>query len=61
MTFNAGNGWWEAAGIPVTPYPDDYATTGVKNFYPMVKVVARDTATGNVLAAATWSCRSLTR
>jgi hypothetical protein len=38
MNFNATDGWWEATGIPVTPYDD----AGQKNFYPMVKVVARD-------------------
>jgi hypothetical protein len=52
MSRNSGNGWWEATGIPITPYPDDYATSGVKNFYPMVKVVAHDTANGTVLASS---------
>ncbi|OIP18732.1 MAG: hypothetical protein AUK53_00910 [Betaproteobacteria bacterium CG2_30_59_46] len=47
MAFNATNDWFEAVGIPVTPYDDN----GVKNFYPMVKVVARD-ASNNVLATA---------
>jgi len=47
MTFNASNQWFEAEGIPITPYDD----AGVKNFYPMVKVVAKD-ATGKVLATA---------
>ncbi len=45
MTYNTANGWWEAEGIPVTPYDDK----GVKNYYPMVKVVAKDSA-GTVLA-----------
>ena len=45
MIFNASHGWFEATGIPVTPYDDQ----GLKNFYPMVKVVARD-STGKVLA-----------
>lgn len=45
MTYNSTNGWWEAEGIPVTPYDDK----GVKNYYPMVKVVAKDGA-GTVLA-----------
>jgi hypothetical protein len=47
MTFNATQGWFEAEGIPVTPYDD----AGNKNFYPMVNVVATDT-TGKVLATA---------
>ena len=46
MAYNAAQGWFEATGIPITPYDD----SGAKNFYPMVKVVARD-ATGKVLAS----------
>ena len=46
MTYNSVQGWWEAEGIPVTPYDDK----GFKNYYPMVKVVAKD-ATGKVLAS----------
>jgi hypothetical protein len=50
MTYDSGNKLWIAEGIPITPYPDDFATNGgVKNFYPMVKVVVRDTA-NSVLA-----------
>ncbi len=45
MQFNQTHNWWEAEGIPVTPYNDD----GTKNYYPMVKVVARD-LNGQVLA-----------
>jgi hypothetical protein len=52
LTFNSGLNLFVAEGIPVTPYPDNYASNGnVKNFYPMVKVVARD-ASGTVLATA---------
>ncbi|MDR3368131.1 hypothetical protein [Rhodoferax sp.] len=47
MNFNTTNNWFEAEGIPMTPYDDG----GVKNFYPMVKVVAKD-ASGKVLATA---------
>ena len=47
MNFNATNNWFEAEGIPMTPYDDG----GVKNFYPMVKVVAKEAA-GKVLAVA---------
>ena len=47
MSFAAANGWYQAEGIPITPVDDK----GVKNFYPMVKVVARDAA-GNILATA---------
>jgi hypothetical protein len=47
MSFNATQGWFEAEGIPVTPYDD----ANNKNFYPMVNVVARN-ASGTVLATA---------
>jgi hypothetical protein len=47
LTFSAANSWFEATAIPVTPYDD----AGNKNFYPMVKVVAKD-ASNNVLATA---------
>ncbi len=46
LTFNATAQWWEAEGIPITPYNDD----GSKNYYPLVKVVAKDSA-GKVLAS----------
>ncbi|WP_347985932.1 hypothetical protein [Methylomonas sp. AM2-LC] len=49
MTYNLAYGWFEAEGIPVTPYDDKMN----KNFYPNVKVVARDATTGNILATAT--------
>ncbi len=39
-------GEWRAEGIPLTPYNDD----GRRNFYPLVRVTARDAATGEVLA-----------
>lgn len=45
MNYNSKMGWWEAEGIPITPYDD----AGNKNYYPMVKVVARDGG-GTVLA-----------
>jgi hypothetical protein len=45
MTFNATHQWWEAEGIPLSPYNDD----GSKNYYPLVKVVAKDSS-GNILA-----------
>jgi hypothetical protein len=47
LAFNGTHGWFEAEGIPVTPYDD----AGSKNFYPMVNVVAKD-ASGKVLANA---------
>ncbi len=46
LDFNGTHGWWEAEGIPLTPKNDD----GRRNFYPLVRVVARDAATGKVLA-----------
>lgn len=47
MHYNATWKWFEAEGIPITPYDD----AGNKNFYPMVNVVAKDTQ-GKVLATA---------
>ena len=38
MTYNAEYRWFEAEGIPITPFDDK----GKKNFYPTVKVVAKD-------------------
>ena len=40
MKYNSTQGWYEAEGLPITPYDD----AGNKNFYPMVKVVARDSS-----------------
>ncbi len=45
MKFNATHQWWEAEGIPISAYNDD----GTKNYYPLAKIVAKDTA-GNILA-----------
>jgi hypothetical protein len=47
MTLNGTQGWFEAEGIPITPYDD----AGNKNFYPMINVVAKN-ASGTVLATA---------
>jgi len=56
MAFNANqisslysnkNNWFEATGIPITPYDD----LGYRNTYPMVEVIARDSY-GNKLANA---------
>lgn len=48
LSLNVANGWFEATGIPITPVDD----IGAKNFYPTVKVTAKD-ATGKVLATTT--------
>jgi hypothetical protein len=48
MTYNAEYRWFEAEGIPITPFDDN----GKKNFYPTVKVVAKD-LTGKELATTT--------
>ncbi len=45
LVYNSEHNWWEATGIPITPYNDD----GEKNYYPLVKVTAKDT-NGNTLA-----------
>jgi hypothetical protein len=47
LSFDAASGQFIASGIPITPYDD----SGLKNTYPMVKVVARDAA-GKQLAQA---------
>jgi PKD repeat protein len=46
MTFDPGLKWYIAEGIPITPYDD----AGRKNYYPMMKVTAKDAA-GSVLAS----------
>jgi len=46
MSFNATHQWWEAEGLPITPYNDD----GTKNYYPMVRVTAKDSS-GAVVAS----------
>jgi hypothetical protein len=48
MAFNSTNGWFEATGLPITPYDD----TTAKNFYPTVAVTARDSSS-RVLATTT--------
>ncbi len=48
LTFNKTNQWFEAEGIPLTPYNND----GSKNYYPLVKVTAKDSSTHQVLATA---------
>ena len=45
LSYNATHNWWEATGIPLTPYNDN----GTKNYYPLVNVTAKD-ASGAVLA-----------
>ncbi len=45
MTFDPAHAWFIAEGIPITPYDD----AGHKNYYPMMRLIARD-AGGAVLA-----------
>ena len=45
MDWDAAGGWFKAEGIPITPYDD----SGVKNYYPLMRLVAR-TSSGAVLA-----------
>ncbi|MBS4098557.1 MAG: hypothetical protein KGZ83_17170 [Sulfuricella sp.] len=45
MTYSATNNWFEAVGIPITNVDD----AGRKNTYPMVQIVAKNTA-GQILA-----------
>jgi PKD repeat protein len=46
MVFDPGFDWFIAEGIPITPYDDRKQ----KNYYPMMKVTAKD-ASGGVLAS----------
>jgi len=46
MAFDSARKWFTAEGIPITPYDDQ----GRKNYYPMMRLVARDGA-GNQLAS----------
>jgi hypothetical protein len=52
MAYSSADGWWVAEGLPITPYSDAKDANGnfIKNFYPMVKVVAKDSS-GTVLAS----------
>jgi PKD repeat protein len=45
MTFDPTQNWFSAQGVPITPYDDK----GRKNYYPMMRLVARDSSS-NVLA-----------
>ncbi|MEJ2078671.1 MAG: Ig-like domain-containing protein [Acidobacteriota bacterium] len=45
MAFDAAMSMFQAEGVPLTPYDD----SGHKNFYPMFKLVARDSG-GTILA-----------
>ena len=44
MDWDPAHSWFHAEGIPITPFDDK----GNKNFYPMMRVIARDSL-GNVL------------
>jgi hypothetical protein len=46
MVFDAAKNWFTAEGIPITPYDDN----GGKNYYPLMRLVARNSS-GTVLAA----------
>ena len=49
LTYSLAHEWWEAEGIPITPYNDDRT----KNFYPLVKVTLKDTAGGTLATTRT--------
>lgn len=50
MSFNQVQSWYEAEGLPILPYDDTLTSNGYnKNYYPMVKVVAKNSS-GTVLA-----------
>lgn len=46
MVWEDGHQWFTAEGVPITPYDDGFS----KNYYPMMRLVARDGA-GLVLAS----------
>ncbi len=46
MTWDPASKWFIAEGIPITPYDD----AGHKNYYPMMRLVARDSS-GSLLAS----------
>ncbi|RTL27036.1 MAG: hypothetical protein EKK49_17520, partial [Rhodocyclaceae bacterium] len=51
MSYNQVQSWYEAEGLPILPYDDTLTSNGYnKNYYPMVKVVAKS-STGTVLAS----------
>ncbi len=52
MALDSGNGWFEATGVPITPYATTSSGTN-KNYYPTVKVDGEGRVTGKVLASTT--------
>lgn len=51
MTWQATSAQFVAEGIPITPYPDNPKVKGEKNYYPLMRLTARD-STNRVLATA---------
>jgi len=51
MQFNSQRREWVAEGIPILPYPDNPPSAGMKHYYPMMRISARDSS-GRVLASA---------
>ena len=49
MTFSATDNTWVAVGIPMTNYADGAAAPFQKNYFPMMRLVAKNTA-GTVMA-----------
>ena len=47
MSLDASNGWFTAAGIPVTPLDDTFKT----NTYPLMQVAAYDTQSGDQIGS----------
>jgi hypothetical protein len=48
MRFDAGRRLWVAEGIPITPHDD----AGARNPYPLMRIEARETGSGTLLAAS---------
>ncbi len=49
MTFSSADNTWEAVGIPITPYADSNTTPRPVNYFPMMRLTAKNSS-GNVLA-----------
>lgn len=51
MSWNLAKYEFVAEGVPITPYPDNPPTAGAKNYYPLMRLVARNSS-NRVLATA---------
>jgi hypothetical protein len=49
MTFSSADNTFTAAGIPITPYADAAVAPYPRNYFPMMRLVAKN-ASGTILA-----------